>query len=147
MRTPRGVTLWLALWRVAHDLERVARADVAALGLCLSDFAVLEALLHRGPQPVSAIAETVMLTSGSMSTAVDRLEGRGLVRRAQDSRDARVRLVDLTPDGRALIEPAYQAHAATMDASFAALGEAERAELFKTLLALRRDARQKDVSR
>lgn len=147
MQTPRGATLWLALWRVAHDLERVARADIAALGLCLSDFAVLEALLHRGPQPVNAIAETVMLTSGSMSTAVDRLEGRGLVRRAQDSRDARVRIVDLTSEGRALIEPAYQAHAATMDESFAALGEAERTELLKTLLALRRDARRTEGTR
>lgn len=35
---------------------------------------VLEALLHKGPLPVNALGEKVLLTSGSITTAVDRLE-------------------------------------------------------------------------
>lgn len=145
MQSQRGVTLWLALWRVSRDLERIAHQDIAALGLCLSDFAVLEVLLHRGPQRVNAIAETVMLTSGSMSTAIDRLEGRGLVRRSAHERDARVRVVDLTDEGRAFIEPAYDAHATTMDVCFDALSAAERADFLKALLKLRHSTRRKEV--
>jgi len=46
-----------------------------------SDFAVLEALLHKGPLPVNEIGKKVLLTSGSMTVAVDRLEQRRLVER------------------------------------------------------------------
>ena len=40
----------------------------------MSDFAVLEALLHKGAQPVNVIGKRVFLTSGSITTAIDRLE-------------------------------------------------------------------------
>jgi len=96
MSTPKGVTLWLALWRVSRDIDRIAQADIASHGLCLTDFGVLEVLLHRGPTRVNAIAEIVMITSGSMTTAVDRLEAKGLVRRNAHEGDARVRMVELT---------------------------------------------------
>ena len=43
------------------------------LGLCDSDFRVLEVLLHKGPLPVNVIGEKVELTTGSITTAVDRL--------------------------------------------------------------------------
>ncbi len=137
MTGSRGVTLWLALWKVARDVERVAREDVASLGLCLTDFAVLEVLLNRGPMPVSAIAGRVLLTSGSMTTAVDRLAGRGLVRRAVSDKDGRVRVVTLTDAGRELIGPAYASHAGAMERVFASLGDRERATLLKLLLELR----------
>ena len=42
----------------------------------LSDFAILEALLHKGPQAVSELGRRIDLTSGSMTTAIDRLETR-----------------------------------------------------------------------
>jgi MarR family 2-MHQ and catechol resistance regulon transcriptional repressor len=138
---PRGVTLWLALWKVARDVARVAEDDIASLGLCLTDFAVLEALLSRGPMPVGVMASKVMLTSGSMTTAVDRLAERALVCRSVSRDDGRVRLVALTDAGRALIEPAYASHAVTMEGPFATLGATERTTLLKLLLQLRRAAR------
>jgi MarR family 2-MHQ and catechol resistance regulon transcriptional repressor len=57
---------------------------VSALGLGGSDFAVLEVLLHKGPEPVNIIGKKVLLTSGSITAAVDRLESRKLVRRTAD---------------------------------------------------------------
>lgn len=138
MSQTRGATLWLALWKVARDVERVASRDIARLGLCRTDFAVLELLLNRGPARVNLIAEGVMLTSGSMTSAVDRLEARGLVRREPDVRDARARVVEITEAGRALIGPAYADHAATMERAFAALAETERDQLLRLLLKLRR---------
>ena len=141
MPTPKGVTLWLALWRVSRDIDRIAQADIASYGLCLTDFGVLEVLLHRGPTRVNAIAETVMITSGSMTTAVDRLEAKGLVRRTAHEGDARVRMVELTDAGRALIEPAYEAHAETIESAFMSLSPAERTTLLDLLLKLRHTTR------
>ena len=141
MSTPKGVTLWLALWRVSRDIDRIAQADIASHGLCLTDFGVLEVLLHRGPKRVNAIAEIVMITSGSMTTAVDRLEAKGLVRRTAHEGDARVRMVELTDAGRALIEPAWAAHARTIEGVFSPLSAAERATLLDLLLKLRHTTR------
>lgn len=141
MESLRGVTLWLALWHVTRDMERLAQRDISSLGLCLTDFAVLEALLHRGPLRVNVIAEHVMLTSGSMSTAVDRLAGKGLVCRRPSPDDARARLVTLTDEGRALIEPAFATHAEAIDRAFALLDADERQALLRSLLRVRRTAR------
>ena len=53
------------------------------------DFAILEALLHKGPQPVGDLGRRIDLTSGSMTTAIDRLETRHLVTRADHATDRR----------------------------------------------------------
>lgn len=141
MTTPKGVTLWLALWRVSRDIDRIAQADIASHGLCLTDFGALEALLHRGPMRVNDIAEAVMITSGSMTTSVDRLEARGLVRRTAHEGDARVRMVELTEAGRALIEPAYAAHAEVIESVFGTLDPEDRTTLLELLLKLRHATR------
>ena len=58
--------------------------------MCGSDFAVLEALLHNGPLPVNESGKEVLLTSGSITVAVDRLETKGLVERRASGADRRV---------------------------------------------------------
>jgi len=92
----------------------------------LTDFAVLEFLLQKGPQPVSVIGEKVLLTSGSITTAVQRLEKRNLVVRNRDERDRRVVRVGLTPRGKALIEMSFREHAGRLDELFGVLEEEEK---------------------
>ncbi len=142
-RSTKGTTLWLALWRTSRDVQRLAEGNIAASGLCLTDFAVLEAILNGGPQRASVLAEKVMLTSGSMTAAVDRLVARGLVRRTLDEADARVRTIELTEAGRSCITPAFGAHAEYLDGVFEPLTEDERASLLKLLLKLRAAIRER----
>jgi len=80
-----------------------------------SDFRVLEVLLHKGPLPVNTIGPKVWLTPGSISVAVDRLVKKGLVSRKDHPDDRRVRQVELTPKGRALITRGFGEHAAAME--------------------------------
>jgi MarR family 2-MHQ and catechol resistance regulon transcriptional repressor len=94
----------------------------------LSDFAVLELLLHKGAQPVNIIGEKILLTSGSITTAVQRLEKRGLVSRERSTTDARVVLVHLTDLGHELIEPSFEAHAKDLNVLFDVLDESERTQ-------------------
>ena len=73
------------------------------------------------------------MTSGSLTAAVDRLERRGLVRRAADSNDRRTRVVHLTPKGRKLISGIFGEHAAVMEASAQDLSKTERETLIELL--------------
>jgi MarR family 2-MHQ and catechol resistance regulon transcriptional repressor len=125
--------VWLVLWKAAHAIEQNAIRSVSALGLGRSDFAVLEVLLHKGPQPVNIIGRKVLLTSGSITAAVDRLESRKLVRRTADPKDRRSRIVQLTETGRRLIERAFRKHAMDVEETMAVLRSSERAELVRLL--------------
>ncbi len=128
-----GVHLWLVMMKAYRAIEKQARHTIEATGLCFSDFAVLELLLHKGPAPVNVIGAKILVTSGSATTAVDRLESRGLVRRENDPDDRRARIVHLTPKGRALIEPAFAHHAESMEQLVATLSLSERTELLRLL--------------
>jgi MarR family 2-MHQ and catechol resistance regulon transcriptional repressor len=129
-----GVHVFLVLWKALHAIEEYAVSSVAELGIGATDFAVLEALLHKGPLPVNEIGKKVLLTSGSITTAVDRLESRGLVERRAHGSDRRARIVHLTKQGRRLIGRAYAQHAEDMERLAAAsLTKAERAMLIRLL--------------
>ncbi|MEO6183994.1 MAG: MarR family transcriptional regulator [Verrucomicrobiota bacterium] len=127
-----GVHVWLVLWKATSAIEAHALLSIDALAICPSDFAVLEALLHKGPLPVNAIGKKVLLTSGSSTTAVDRLEKRKLVERKWGHEDRRVCLVHLTASGRHLIAKAFSDHAETMERAAQGLTRQER----ETLLVL-----------
>src|SRR6266404_1545563 len=90
-----AIHVWLVLWRAARAIEQNAINSVLGLGLGLSEFAVLEVLLHKGPLPVNVIGKKVLLTSGSITAAIDRLESRNLVHRTADRQDRRARIVHL----------------------------------------------------
>ena len=132
-----GVHLWLLMWKAFRAVEAYDRASISRSGFkCLSDFAVLEVLLHKGPMPVNAIGEKVMLTSGSITTAVQRLEKQGLLRRERGQEDGRVVLVHLTGAGRERIEAAFAAHSANLETLFEVLDPEERsqfAQLMRTV--------------
>jgi MarR family transcriptional regulator, 2-MHQ and catechol-resistance regulon repressor len=98
-----------------------------------SDFRVLEVLLHKGPLPVNTIGSKARLTPGSISVAVDRLVKKGLVSRKDHPDDRRVRQVELTPKGRALISRGFGEHAAAMEDVANVLSEgSKRAMLAKS---------------
>ena len=128
-----GVHVWLVLWKSAQAVEAYAKRSIEHLELGGSDFAVLEALLHKGVLPVNEIGKKVLLTSGSITVAVDRLEAKGLVERRASADDRRARIVHLTREGRKLITRAYAEHAADMEHLASELSAAERATLIRLL--------------
>ncbi len=129
-----GVHVFLVLWKAARAAHAYAEKSILELEMCASDFAVLEALLHKGPLPVNEIGKKVMLTSGSITVAVDRLETKGLVERRAHGTDRRARVVHLTKEGRKLITRAYADHAADMERlALASLTRAERETLIGLL--------------
>ncbi len=121
-----GVHLWLVLWKAFDALREHAERHIRSLGIGLSDFGVLEALLHKGPMAVNTVGSLIRLTSGSMTAAVDRLEKKGLVERLSDPADGRARILHLTDAGRRLIACAFADHEAAMERATSGLNGAER---------------------
>src|SRR6476619_5892970 len=110
-----GVHVFLVIWKAARAVESYAEKSITDLEMCGSDFAVLEALLHKGPLPVNEVGKKILLTSGSITVAVDRLERRGLVERRAHGTDRRTRVVHLTGEGKNLITRIYAVHADDME--------------------------------
>jgi MarR family 2-MHQ and catechol resistance regulon transcriptional repressor len=134
MQDTSGVHVWLVLVKAFQALAAHAEEslNLSQTGLGDSDFRVLEALLHKGPLPVNTIGPKVWLTPGSISVAVDRLEKKALVKR-KNTDDRRVRLVELTAKGRALVSKAFREHATAMEEAAAVLSREERLILLKLL--------------
>src|ERR1700730_18593016 len=117
--------VWLVMMKTMRSLTRYAATGIEETALGLSDFGVLEILLHKGPLPVNTIGPIVDLTPGSISSAVDRLFEKGLVSRVESGEDRRVRIVALTPRGKDLIVPAFRKHAGQMRRVFSELSPEE----------------------
>ena len=117
--------VWLVMMKAMRALTRYAAASIEETGLGLSDFGVLEVLLHKGPLPVNTIGPIVDLTPGSISIAVDRLFEKGLVSRVESTEDRRVRIVALTPRGKDLIVSAFRKHVGQMRRVFSELSPEE----------------------
>ena len=141
MQDTSGVHVWLVLMKAFHALAAHAEEslNLSQSGLGNSDFRVLEVLLHKGPLPVNTIGPKVWLTPGSISIAVDRLEKKALVKR-NNTDDRRVRLVELTAKGRALITKISREHAAAMEKTASVLPNEERLMLLQLLKKLGKNA-------
>ena len=126
-----GTHLWLVLMKAHRTLGRLAAGSIESSEVGLSDFAVLEMLLHKGPQPVNEIGRRVELTSGAITTAVDRLQSRGLVTREAHPTDRRARIVRLTAAGEEEAARIFALHKAVMDLAASGLSKKERATLIE----------------
>jgi len=129
-----GAHVWLVLWKASRAVGSYAGQSITGRDISGMDFAVLEALLHKGPLPVNEIGRKVLLTSGSITVAVDRLEAKGLVERRPSPTDRRARIVHLTDEGERLIAGAYAEHAADLERLVnSALTARERSTLIRLL--------------
>src|SRR5688500_6929945 len=105
-------------------------------GLEAWEFDVLATLRRSGsPFELSAgqLLNAMMITSGTMTNRIDRLEQRGFVGRRKDPADGRVVLVALTPAGRRRVDDALQAHAANELNMISSLSQRDRNQLTRVL--------------
>src|SRR6476646_10063134 len=126
----RAATLRLviALGRALQALERIVRPHLTASGLAMTEFAVLEAMYHKGPLRLGEIRDRILLTGASTTYVVKKLEERGLMRRKSCAEDSRVVLGELTAKGRALIDDVFPAHVEMLQQAMAGLSVSQKRE-------------------
>lgn len=119
---------------------RQATKALEPLGLELFEYDVLSALRRQGRPftlPATGLAKETGLSSGAMTNRVDKLEGRGLVRRRRDKNDRRGVRVSLTASGRRVIDNAIQLRLDAADESLRSVSSKERRDLARLLRKVR----------
>jgi DNA-binding MarR family transcriptional regulator len=125
--------------RLAHDLDHARRLAFSAHELEPWEFDVLAALRRAGaPYALSPgqLGAQTLVTSGTMTNRIDRLEARGLVQRENDPTDRRGVRVVLTPAGRARVDAALADLVEREQALLAVLGDDQQRELTALLRSL-----------
>ncbi len=128
-QTRRALRLFTVLMRASQTVAAHARRDISRHGLTPSEFGVLELLLHKGPTPLGAVGQKILLTTGSVTHVIDTLEKKGLVRRVACPSDRRVLYADLTDQGRELIVRAFPEHAECLRNAMSGLSPEEQETL------------------
>lgn len=124
--TATALQLFVVLNRALTAVHAHTRADIEAHGLTVGEFAILEALYHKGPLLLGDLQRRILVSSGGTTFLVDRLEERGLVERQLCPSDRRARYAALTPEGTALIARIFPGHAEAIRRAMSGLGLADQ---------------------
>jgi MarR family 2-MHQ and catechol resistance regulon transcriptional repressor len=122
----RVLNSYTKLMRAAESVTARTSRPMAKAGLTISQFGVLEALLHKGSLCQRDLAAKILKSTGNITMVIDNLEKRGLVRRERDSEDRRYLTVHLTDAGSALIENVFADVEAAIVAEMASLSGDEQ---------------------
>lgn len=131
-----SLKLFVVLSKAYRSLMDQAVKDMKSHGLGSAEFMVLEVLYHRTRIPLQQIGEKVLITSGSITYNIDKLEKRGLLKRVPCDDDRRVTYAEITEAGRELFDDIFPKHVSTIHSMMGGLnGEEKRqaTELLKKL--------------
>ena len=93
----------IGLHRTVNAIDRESARVCSAAGLTLGQFAVLEALFHKGDLTVGQVQEKILSSSGTIPLIVGNLEKQGYLVRRRDEADKRCRILHLTPKGEEVV--------------------------------------------
>jgi DNA-binding MarR family transcriptional regulator len=113
----------------AAHLERAIVSALQPFGLSFGDFDVLNTLRRRGDEEGTKprdLTQSSLITSGAMTSRLDRLERAGLIDRRPDPTDRRGVLVQLTEQGQRLAEESLHAVIAADEAFLEPLSRRQR---------------------
>lgn len=124
--THMALNTYTKLMRAAESVTVRVHRVLAEPGLTVSQFGVLEALLHKGPMCQKDIAAKILKSTGNITLVVDNLEKRGLVQRVRDIADRRFFTIHLTETGKVLAGNVFADVEAKIVAEMKALTEDEQ---------------------
>ena len=136
----RALDAYIKLSRATAAVDSRINRPLAQVGLTTSQFGVLEAVWHLGPLTHGDVSRKLLKSSGNVTTVIDNLVKRGLVRRESDERDRRVSRVALTEAGRSLLESIFPTHVQRVVDAFRVLNPGELDTLAALLRRLGRGA-------
>lgn len=135
--TRRDGKLIIALGRAMTASHKESEVLFRQAGLTMAQFAVLEALHHKGDLTVGQLIDAVLSTSGNMTVVIRNLEKLGYVCRKPNPTDKRSFIIHLTDSGNALIDSLYHQHMALVEKSLSVISAEEKETVIKILKKLR----------
>ena len=148
MTTPHPsdpLKLYVVLSRASEALHAHTKSDIESHGLTQTEFAILEALYHKGPMLLGEVQKKILVSSGGITFLIDKLVQRGLVQRRLCESDRRARYAELTDAGRDLIARIFPGHADVIRQTVAGLTPAEQQTLIELLKKLGHSAAAAEI--
>lgn len=124
----KALNAYIKLMRAAGRVTADTHRHLAEFKITVSQLGVLDALYHLGPLYQKEIAAKILKSAGNLTTVIDNLEKRGLVKRRRETDDRRLLMVSLTEDGRRLFADIFPRHVAGIVDRFAALSAGEQVQ-------------------
>lgn len=106
----KTLNAFIKLMRASESINNRLNRHLSDVDLTLSQFGVLEALLHLGPLNQKSIAEKLLKSGGNITLVIDNLEKSGWVERQRDPDDRRSMLINLTDEGEKFISSYFPKH-------------------------------------
>lgn len=128
-REQRTLDAFIKLMRASESISNRLNRHLSEVDLTVSQFGVLEALLHLGPLNQKALGEKLLKSGGNITLVIDNLEKSGWVERQQDPQDRRSMLIHLTPEGKDFISSYFPKHLDRIIEEFEVLTDDELEEL------------------
>jgi MarR family transcriptional regulator, 2-MHQ and catechol-resistance regulon repressor len=132
-----NLNLVIAMARTYDGLFSKLEKNVQQSGLNISEFGVLEMLYHKGDQSVQKIAEKILVTSGTITYVINKLEKKNLVVRRKCEKDKRIFYVLLTEEGNKLISEVFKNHKEFLDDLLMDMDESSKKDLLSNLIKMR----------
>jgi len=128
-----SLKLLIVLSRAFHKVAERIKEDIRSHNLNTTEFAVLELLYHKGDQPIQQIGKKILLSSGSITYVIDKLEEKKLVSRKNCPRDRRVIYATITDEGKRLMDVVFPEHKKAVHHIFRVLTPEEKQVLISLL--------------
>lgn len=137
----QSLKLFVVLSKAYKAITEQAEKDIKHYGLSPSEFMVLEVLYTKGRIPLQQIGDKILVTSGSITYNIDKLEKKNLLRRVPSSEDRRVTYAEITEAGKKLFDRIFPEHAAKILSIMKSISQEEQAEMIDRLKTLGKGAR------
>lgn len=124
---------YLVLMKTTKAIQERIRREMITNKLNITEFSVLEVLYLQGKQTIQQIGNSILISSGSMTYVIDKLEHKGLLNRNGCPNDRRVIHVILTEDGTRLMEKIMPTHRDLVNDMFGSLTEDESETMVRLL--------------
>ncbi len=124
---------YLVLMQTSKAVQDRMKLELAKVSLNITEFSVLEVLYHKERQTIQQIGSSILISSGSMTYCLDKLEQRGLVNRSNCPNDRRAIYVGLTDQGMNLMKQIMPKHQELINDLFASLGPDEAENIVQLL--------------
>ncbi|MAT40885.1 MAG: MarR family transcriptional regulator [Anaerolineaceae bacterium] len=125
----QALNTYIKLSRAMDSVQACLLNGSSMKELTISQFGTMEALYHLGPLCQNELGSKILKSNSNMTTVIDNLEKRGLVRRERDTNDRRMIIINLTDTGKQLIESVFPEHTKNMVKIFSALSNEEQKTL------------------
>ncbi|KKK38141.1 hypothetical protein WQ57_10005 [Mesobacillus campisalis] len=132
MNNELSLKSYVVFMKAAKSVQERSKRDIESHGINPTEFMVLEVLYHKGKQTIQQIGQKILMTSGSMTYVIDKLENKGLIKRESCPNDRRATHVVITDKGISFMDEIFPKHENMIEQIFGVLSEEEK----KVMIAL-----------